>query len=93
MATHAKAQETGMMARLGSTFDPFRAHHPAILVHDVGAMEFDAAWAACIAHSSATACPICHKGTPAECGHAPSDDRAWIRFSCGDVIAEEQSAG
>ena len=72
----------------GETYDPFRAAHPAVLVHDVGLEIFERAW-----REPDTPCPQCHSGSVAERGTAPLDERRWIRFSCGDFIAVEHTAG
>lgn len=93
MTDQVKTHGPGTATYFGSSFDPFRAHHPAVLVHDVGAAEFARAWADCEAQGAGTFCPVCHKGTPAEHGVAKVDGRAWVRFSCGEWIAEEQCAG
>jgi hypothetical protein len=73
---------------IGASYDPFRAHHPTVLVHDVGLEAFERAW-----HDSDSRCPQCRRGTPHERGTTDFDQRRWVRFTCGDVIALEQTAG
>lgn len=70
------------------SYDPFRAHHPAVLVHDVDLRLFEHAW-----EDAETRCPLCREGTVAERGTAPLDERRWILFTCGDFIAVEHTAG
>ena len=69
-------------------YDPFRATRPTVLVHDVDLATFELAW-----RDSETRCPLCGRGTAGERGASPFDDRRWVRFTCGDVIAVEQTAG
>jgi hypothetical protein len=73
---------------IGDAYDPFRATHPTVLVHDVGAGTFERAW-----RDRDSRCPLCRRGTPDERGAAAFDQRRWVRFTCGDVIAVEQTAG
>lgn len=72
----------------GESFDPFHATHPTVLVHDVSLDTFERAW-----QDSDSRCPQCRRGTSHERGTDPVGKRRWVRFTCGDVIAVEQSAG
>jgi hypothetical protein len=86
-----------------SGFDPFRAADPPVLVHDVGLPEFERAWAQDSGENSGAGndddgggtvrCPICGEGTVDERGVAPASQRAWVRFSCGDFVTQESTAG
>ncbi|MBR7839477.1 hypothetical protein KDL01_39845 [Actinospica durhamensis] len=73
---------------LGESYDPFRATKPAVLVHDAESDVFERAW-----EDRATRCPQCHRGTAKDRGASAFDHRRWVRFSCGDVIGLEQTAG
>jgi hypothetical protein len=84
----AGSQAVSQPTDLGESYDPFRAAHPAVLVHDAGSDVFEQAWA-----DRRTQCPQCHNGTAEARGTASFDHRRWVRFSCGDVIALEQTAG
>ena len=81
-------QETRPPSDSGGDYDPFRTHHPAVLVHDVGLETFERSW-----NDRAAPCPQCRRGTAEERGTAPLDGRRWVRFTCGDVIAVEHTAG
>ena len=72
----------------GGGYDPFRATHPTVLVHDVGLETFERAW-----RDHEARCPQCRRGTADERGTAPLDQQRWVRFTCGDVIAVEHTAG
>jgi hypothetical protein len=74
-------------------FDPFVAHHPAVLVHEVDGPDFETAWARFGAAEGGAVCPVCGEGQPWERGTSPHNQRPWIKFSCGDVIAQEITAG
>jgi hypothetical protein len=76
-----------------SSFDPFRAADPPVLVHDVNLSEFERAWAQDSGESGAARCPICREGTVQQRGVAPQSHRPWVRFSCGDYITQESTAG
>jgi len=84
----AASQALSPPADLGASYDPFRATHPAVLVHDAESDVFEHAWA-----DRRTTCPQCHNGTAEARGVAAFDHRRWVRFSCGDVIDLEQTAG
>lgn len=73
---------------IGGSYDPFVATHPTVLVHDAGLDEFEDAW-----RNQESLCTQCHLGTPEERGTSPANQRRWVRFSCGDVISPEQTAG
>jgi hypothetical protein len=75
-------------ADIGGGYDPFLAAHPAVLVHDVGLDTFEQAW-----HDQNARCPQCRKGTAKDRGESPANQRRWVRFSCGDVISPEHTAG
>ena len=49
---------------------------------------FEQAWA-----DRSIRCPQCHNGTSEARGTTSFDHRRWVRFSCGDVISVEQTAG
>jgi hypothetical protein len=82
-----------------SSFDPFRAADPPVLVHDVDLPEFERAWAQDADTGNdepgdgTVRCPICGEGTVDERGVAPDSQRAWVRFSCGDFVTQESTAG
>ncbi|HET9172932.1 MAG TPA: hypothetical protein VFN97_26125 [Actinospica sp.] len=73
---------------VGDAYDPFRASDPPVLVHDAGLDTFEHAW-----EDREARCPQCRRGTADERGTAPLDGRRWVRFTCGDVIAVEHTAG
>jgi hypothetical protein len=75
------------MAETNTDFDPFRATDPPVLVHDASPHDFERAWRGVEERAAADKpqCPICHEGTPAE--------RGVVRFSCGDMITPEHTAG
>ena len=73
---------------IGGAFDPFLATHPTVLVHDVELDTFEQAW-----QDRDSRCPQCHQGTPEDRGTSPANQRQWVRFSCGDVISPEHTAG
>ena len=73
---------------IGSAYDPFYATHPTVLVHDVGLDTFELAW-----RDRDSRCPQCRGGTPEERGTSPERQRRWVRYTCGDVIAIEETAG
>lgn len=73
---------------VGDAYDPFRAAHPAVLVHDVGLDTFERAWS-----DRESRCPQCKRGTADERGTASLDGRRWVHFTCGDVIAVEHTPG
>jgi hypothetical protein len=86
-----------------SSFDPFRAADPPVLVHDVDLPEFERAWAQDSGAGDdnhddepgggTVRCPICGEGAVDERGVAPASQRAWVRFSCGDFVTQESTAG
>lgn len=73
-------------------FDPFLASDPPVLVHEASMAEFERAWKGADVQGDPERCPICRKGTPAEHGTG-RNKRGWVRFSCGDVITQESTAG
>jgi len=79
------------------TFDPFVAHHPAVLVHEMDGPDFERAWklagAPDAVAESRVVCPVCGDGHLRDRGTSPRNSRAWIRFSCGDVVTQEVTAG
>lgn len=74
------------------TFDPFVAHHPPVLVHEVDGPDFERAWQAAEAEGDVV-CPVCGEGRLRDRGTSPRKSRPWIRFSCGDVVTQEITAG
>ncbi len=72
-------------------FDPFVASDPPVLVHEIDSPEFEHAWSA--PDSEEFRCPVCGEGLPKDRGVSAANDRPWIRFSCGDVVAQEITAG
>lgn len=73
-------------------FDPFVASDPPVLVHEVDGKDFEDAWTRFDA-ADQPVCPICRNGSPADRGTARHSNRPWIRFSCGDFVAREVTAG
>lgn len=73
-------------------FDPFTSADPPVLVHEVGAREFEAAWAGGKGDDQVR-CPQCGQGHAEEQGVSEANGQAWIRFSCGDYVAKEITAG
>jgi hypothetical protein len=73
---------------VSADYDPFLATHPTVLVHDADLETLERAW-----HDSDAQCPQCHYGTADQRGTSPANQRRWVRFTCGDVIAQEQTAG
>lgn len=73
---------------VSGAYDPFLATHPTVLVHDVGLEVFDQAW-----QDRDAVCPQCRQGTAEDRGTSPANQREWVRFSCGDVISPEHTAG
>ena len=90
MSVSHKARSRGVSAPrdLGESYDPFRAVHPVVLVHDAEYDVFERAWS-----DRSTECPQCHHGTAEARGSTSFDHRRWLRFSCGDIIDLEQTAG
>jgi hypothetical protein len=74
-------------------FDPFVANHPAVLVHEVDGPDFEEAWKRSGAEGGNPVCPICGEAGAKDRGVSPRTTRAWIQFSCGDLIAQEITAG
>lgn len=74
------------------TFDPFVAHDPPVLVHEVDGPDFERAWQEAGAHAD-IACPVCGEGHLRDRGMSPRNSRPWIRFSCGDIVTQEVTAG
>ena len=58
-------------------FDPFTASDPPVLVHEVEGWQ----------------CPVCGQGKQRDRGVSEHNQRPWIRYSCGDVVAQEITAG
>lgn len=74
-------------------FDPFVAHHPAVLVHEVDGPDFERAWKLFGAQGDKPVCPLCGEGRAKDRGTSPHNSKPWIMYSCGDVIAQEVTAG
>ena len=88
MTSHTGSASLHAPTDIGGRYDPFLATHPTVLVHDVGLDTFEHAW-----HDRDSSCPQCHHGTPRDRGTSPANQHQWVRFSCGDVISPEQTAG
>lgn len=73
---------------ISAAYDPFRSTNPTVVVHDVGLDAFERAW-----RDRDSRCPQCRRGTADERGTTDVDQRRWVRFTCGDVVAQEQTAG
>lgn len=86
--SHEARPDAAAPTDLGESYDPFRATHPVVLVHDAESDVFERAWS-----DRRTRCPQCHRGTAEARGTTSVDRKRWVRFSCGDVIDQEQSAG
>ena len=71
-------------------FDPFVAHHPAVRVRELVGPAFERAGKAA---EGGVACPVCGEGRLQDRGTSPHNSRPWIRFSCGDVVTQEVTAG
>lgn len=67
-------------------FDPFRPADPPTPIHDVSEIQFDPFWDERERRLAGSPCPVCGNGTAVEHGTS-ANNRAWIRFSCGDVIS------
>ena len=75
-------------------FDPFVQSDPAVLVHELDGLDFQAIWnRAAAGEESSIACPICGRRGVARRGTSPYHERPWVGFVCGDVIAQEVTAG
>jgi hypothetical protein len=90
--------KSGPPARLMHTegaamYDPFTESNPAVLVHEVDGPDFEAAWSRFDAEDAPPLCPVCRQGRTRERGTSPHKNRPWIRYSCGDVVAQEITAG
>jgi len=74
-------------------YDPFVASDPPVLVHEVDGPVFERAWHGFDSADADIVCPVCGQGHPKERDTSPRSSRPWIRFSCGDVVAQEVTAG
>ncbi len=74
-------------------FDPFVQSDPPILVHELDGLDFQAAWNRAQTESQSLACPMCAQRGVAQRGTSPNTERHWIQFVCGDVVAQEVTAG
>jgi hypothetical protein len=74
-------------------FDPFTAHHPSVLVHEVPGSEFEDSWHNFDPADHSRRCPVCGEGHAEERGVSEHNSRPWLKFSCGDVVAQEIAAG
>ncbi|MBS2967124.1 hypothetical protein KGA66_29100 [Actinocrinis puniceicyclus] len=72
-------------------FDPFT--DPAVLVHEVDGPVFEDSWHRFDPGDDARRCPVCGQGRAQERGESQRKQRPWIRYACGDVIAQEITAG
>lgn len=73
---------------VSDAFDPFRSTNPTVVVHDVPVEVFEQAW-----RDRGARCPQCRGGTAHERGTTEVDQRRWVRYTCGDVVSQEQTAG
>lgn len=73
-------------------FDPFLATDPPVLVHEVGAHEFEEAWADSGAGNDQVPCPQCGQGHAQDRG-VGKNKQEWIQYSCGDFVTQEITAG
>jgi len=74
-------------------FDPFVDAKPSALVHEVDGRDFAAAWDRLMAGEDTVACPLCGQLGIEQSGTSAHTSRPWIRFACGDVVAQEVTAG
>jgi hypothetical protein len=74
-------------------FDPFVASDPPVLVHEIDGRDFDEAWKDFQAEGDRFVCPVCGQGRQRDRATSPHTKREWIRYSCGDVVAAEVTAG
>lgn len=74
-------------------FDPFVETNPPVLVHEMDGADFQAAWNRLAAGDDAVDCPLCGRRGVTNYGTSPRNSRPWIRFTCGDVVTQELSAG
>ena len=88
MTSHKQGTEPRAPTDIGAEFDPFHATRPTVLVHDVSLDTFERAW-----RDRDSRCPQCREGTADDRGTSPIGRQRWVRFTCGDVIGVEQSAG
>lgn len=65
-------------------FDPFRPTDPPIDVRELDQAEFDPFWNG---RTGDVRCPLCGTGATTDSGIAASNQRPWIRYSCGHVVA------
>lgn len=71
--------------------DPFLASDPPVLVHEIDTADFERAWS--VPDDERINCPVCGEGHPKDRGVSTAKNRPWIRFTCGDVVAQEITAG
>lgn len=74
-------------------FDPFVQSNPPVLVHELDGPDFQALWNQAALQEESIACPMCGQHGVAQCGTSPHKERQWIRFLCGEVVAQEITAG
>jgi hypothetical protein len=64
-----------------------------VLVHEVDGPDFERSWHGFDREDEAQRCPVCGEGKPRDRGVSEHKQRPWIRYSCGDVVAQEVTAG
>lgn len=74
-------------------FDPFLAADPPVIVHEIGGHEFEDAWKDVSEGKNQLSCPQCGQGHAEEHGVSEAKNQAWIRYSCGDYVTQEVTAG
>jgi hypothetical protein len=73
--------------------DPFVQSDPPLLVHELDGLDFQNLWNRATAGEEPVTCPLCGHPGVAQHGISPHNERPWIRFACGDVVAQEVTAG
>lgn len=68
--------------------DPFYAAKPYAPVHEIIGRDFDLAWLRAEA-AEAVLCPRCRQGVAVERGFSWFQERRWISFSCGEIVAAQ----
>lgn len=74
-------------------YDPFTASDPPVLVHEVDGPDFERSWHDFDREDEGRKCPVCGEGKQRDRGVSEHKQRPWIRYSCGDVVAQEITAG
>jgi hypothetical protein len=76
-----------------TTFDPFTAADPPVIVHEIDPSDFEKAWHGPANGEENLVCPVCGRGTERDRGVSPHTSRPWVRYSCNDFVAQETTAG